>query len=430
VTLTARHCRTLLVGVAVLLATEYGMDVVWKFRYHGWGDFRAYYSAAWALRQGEDLYDGAALNRVWAEVGDPKLKPDTHGYVYPPLFALLLQPATLLSVHTAARVWLVFNAVFWLLGVLLLTRVLEWSPSDLPFWLLLFVALRFEPALWTLSAGQLNIVVFCLVVAGLYGLKRECPKCAGFHLALAGALKLTPFVLVAYLLLRRRYRPVLWTLAFSGLFLAIGIAVVGIEPHLAFVTRILPFLGEGSASPYNQSLAGWALRLSHAVGWGSGRGTATVLVRAIGLVLFALTIYRIRRRELPASAPFDLADVSLCILAVSIASPITWSHHLTWTLLPLAVIFHRLGSRPSSTWQWAAAMGAYAVVGVLDDYYVHPVFSRGPQVLVSSIKLYGLLAMYALVYLIREPVVPLGASDDGVRPEAEEASEMSPEARL
>ena len=48
------------------MAAEFASDALRKARYEGWGDFRSYYTAAHALRQGRDCYDRDAMNEVAA----------------------------------------------------------------------------------------------------------------------------------------------------------------------------------------------------------------------------------------------------------------------------------------------------------------------------------------------------------------------------
>lgn len=397
----------LAVGTAAL-ATEFAADLVWKLRYQGWGDFRSYYAAAWALRMHQDPYDPAALNRVWEQVGDPTLKADTRAYAYPPLFALALQPLTGLRVVQAARLWMVLNAALWVASVLALMRYLGVGPGAPLYWLTLCIAFRFEPARTTLALGQVNILVFVLVLAALAAEKAGRSAASGLALATASMLKLTPAFLVAYLLLRRRYRTVAWTAAGFLALLAAGCAAVGTGPHLTFFTEVLPWLGRGVRNAQNQSLTGLFLRLAGPRGPGGVPSWAVYGARAVGLLLVALVGLALSRSRLrPASvAP---CEVALCIVLVSLISPITWSHHLVWVILPVACVLRdapELLTRPLAAF---AALTAFVLVGLLDDFYVHPLFRSGIPALVSAAKTFGLLAFLAL--LVRQ-VAWRGAQPD------------------
>ncbi|MDQ6764771.1 MAG: DUF2029 domain-containing protein, partial [Verrucomicrobiota bacterium] len=79
------------------------MQAIWQFLTRGVEDFVCFYVPALAMRHGEDIYTAA------------------HGeYIYPPLFAFLLQPLTFFSQSVAASLWSVIT-VFLMFAAFALT---------------------------------------------------------------------------------------------------------------------------------------------------------------------------------------------------------------------------------------------------------------------------------------------------------------------
>jgi len=392
--------------IGATLAAEFMMDVIWKMRYYGWGDFRVYYAAAAALNTGEDIYNIDALSQVWREKGDVDLISYLHHvFPYPPLFAVLLRPLTAVPVIAAARIWLIFCVLLWFIGLALLFAFLELRPKQLHFWLLAFVGLRFEPVLSSLTYGQVNILLYVLVIASLYSLKKDFPVWAGFFLAGAIMLKITPVVLLAYYCLRKCYRVSIWTGVFFLLLLGISCASVGYSAHLKYALEVFPSLSNGFIHSYNQSIMAWFLRLFEAAGWSEQFPLARLLARLTGLGFVFATFWYLWKKPRPMSG-YSPAEISLCILLISLVSPVSWSYHWVWVILPFAVIFRYMADAGFSLSGLVVLLATYAVVGIVDDYYVHPIFRSGPLVLVSSIKLYGLLILYFfLLEIVREEAV-------------------------
>jgi hypothetical protein len=76
--------------------------------------------------------------------------------------------------------------------------------------------------------------------------------------------------------------------------------------------------------------------------------------------------------------------------------PNTTINHLVFLFIPLAVLVERavaLGER----WLVAAIAFAVVLIGAVDDYYMHPGLSGGPQIVLGGIKTYGLVILAALM---------------------------------
>ena len=191
-------------------------------------DVHAYYDAGARLNAGLPLYPAGA---------DPNA---AEFYRYPPLLAIAFRPLALLPFDVAAGIWealvlVAFGATLWRLGV---RRPATW----------LAVGMLGLPIGWTLAIGQAQAVVTLLLTLG-----------NPWAVALAGHLKLFPFLVGLYWLGRRDWRSLGWFAAWT---VGLGLLQLVLEPSntLAFLRLTnLAQVGEvHNFSPYALSPLLWA----------------------------------------------------------------------------------------------------------------------------------------------------------------------------
>jgi Glycosyltransferase family 87 len=157
-------------------------------------DFREFYLAAEAMREGRDIYT----------VG-------VDGYIYPPLLAFLLLPMVPLGLYAATYLWLASNVVLLLASAVLGAQELRrrWSLEADPLLITAAVALALVLDADKLHVefvfGQSNLWMLLAWVLGLRWLDRR-PVAAGMALGLAANLKYLTLAAVPYMIFRRRYR--------------------------------------------------------------------------------------------------------------------------------------------------------------------------------------------------------------------------------
>ena len=163
-------------------------------------------------------------------------------YAYPPFWAVLLRPMTLLPLEAAKNLWLGVNLAALLIATMVLvntfgrTSAIGWA---IPLGIML---IAFPPVTMTLLLGQVNLILLALVVSSLALTQQphasaRAEIAAGWLLGLATAVKLYPGILIVPFVLQRRYRVVAWLVA--G-----GTLTVGVVP----LTENLP-LGRTIAPP-------------------------------------------------------------------------------------------------------------------------------------------------------------------------------------
>jgi Glycosyltransferase family 87 len=246
-------------------------------------DVHAYYAAGARLNAGQPLYP-AGGNADAAEF-----------YRYPPLLAILFRPLALLPFDVAAGIWEVlvvaaFGTTLWRVGV---RRPATW----------LAVGMLGIPIAWALAIGQAQAIVTLLLTLG-----------SPWAAALAGHMKLLPFLVGLYWLGRRDWRSLGW---FIGWSVGLGLVQLVLEPAntQAFLgmTNLEQVGSVHNFSPYALSPLLWAaavvvgvavtLRLGR-TRWGWSAAVALSVLASPRLLTYSLmTLLACLRR--PDAAPQD-----------------------------------------------------------------------------------------------------------------------------
>jgi len=198
------------------------------------------------------------------------------------------------------------------------------------------VSLWLEPVAMTLFFGQINLVLLVLVVGDLALPDRARGK--GIGIGLAAAVKLTPLIFIAYLLLTRRVRAAAVSALTFAATIGLGFALL---PHASAVYWGGQFEQPGS-TPFhllNQSLYGVILRLTHAGHHAHAYWLAAALVT--GLVGLGTAVAASRRGH-------ELLGLVTCAATGLLISPVSWSHHYVYVIPALALAGYgpqRLGYR-------------------------------------------------------------------------------------
>jgi alpha-1,2-mannosyltransferase len=331
----------LLVAVTAVVA----VGQVWYGNRHGFFDMKIYRLAMRWWADGHPLYSFAKPDATQGELG----------FTYPPFAAVLLRPLAWLSVGAAETIFVLVSVAALLISVCWLVRPVA-DRYGQPRWfvvgLALVLASALEPIRETITFGQINLVLFALVLADLLWLGPRGSRLTGIGIGLATAIKLVPGVFILYLLACRRWRAaaVAVDTAVAATLLAVAVA-----PHDSweFWTRQLRHAdGIGNLDYFsNQSLLGLLARLAP-----SGQLPGALWL-AVALPVLGYGLWRAARaaasREGSGSVPAEgsgsvsregsgwgdeVAGLTLAGLAGSLASPVTWHHHLIWFVPALVVL--------------------------------------------------------------------------------------------
>src|SRR6266567_192783 len=275
-------------------------------------------------------------------------------FTYPPFAALLFWPFAQLPVHVGQLVWSLLNLAMLVALTAISIHACRPQWSHQRTWaiaiIVLFPVLRLSPDLLTFDFGQINFLIALLVLVDLTCVikvrSHTLPR--GVLLGIAAALKLTPLIFIAWLLLTRQFRAGATAL---GTFLICSLGTFAITPHswlLYWSNEIFNARRPGNLLYMSdQNLHSALQRMISRPPSPVLLGSLTLLV-AVGGMAVATWAYRM-------SSP--MLGILLCAATGLIVSPVSWSHHYVW-IVPLLAWLVLSPDRPRGGWWWAAGVAA------------------------------------------------------------------------
>jgi alpha-1,2-mannosyltransferase len=307
------------------------------------------------------IYVGAA--RDWlngASLYDYRDGVHNLGATYPPIGPLAFVAFVPMSAECREVLWSAVSlaalaATAWCTSILAgvdRARRLTWS-------LWAFAAATVTIPVWlTLRQGQVNIVLWLLVVADVVAVARRS-RWSGIGIGVATAVKLVPGLFIVWLVLARRGAAAARAVAAAVAATALGWALAPSDSTRYWTQLIFESSRIGQVDdPRNNSLLAVVARSVEPgpVRNGLWLAGAAVIV-TVGLV-----------RGVEAARRDDfLAATAIVGCAATLVSPISWTHHLGFAVLALAAVTTR---RPRP-WAMAALVGVWLVLvdpgGLGDD---------------------------------------------------------------
>lgn len=347
--MTTRRWRPVeiaLVGLIALVGTVYAVAILNAVPPHP--DLDVYLRGARDLAQARPLYDP-----FLHQSGDPALRD---AFIYPPLFAILMLPLLLVPTNVVPVVWLMAMHAALAAAFILVWRRLRASRATVLLALLITVA--FYPLWVDASQAQANLPILLLITLGVLGISDGKSR-AGIWIGFAAALKLTPALLLIWLLVERRFRAAAWVLGGFAGFSAVG-AVVRPVDSLTYARVVAPQLAGGTAYFSNESIAGVVDRFFTSNPYTTPLVTlpwAHSLIVVLALGTLGAWIWMARGMADPLMRALTFLPI------VPLVSALSWEHHLV-ILLPL--VWLTLAVLASRGWPLAeAAAVAVAVLALL-----------------------------------------------------------------
>jgi len=276
-------------------------------------------------------------------------------FLYPPFAAVVLRPLGWVGEQAATRVWLVVSIALGLVAVAAVVRRAGGvrAPAGPMVWVVAAASLWSVPTFLTFRMGQINPLIALLVCLDVVAMSRRS-RWGGIATGIAAALKVTPLVLVAALLLapsrRRDGVRALAAFATSGL----AAAVIMPSETVRFWTKVVFEASDigGARDPFNASLYSLTGLLT------SSAALQRVLWFIAATALVVAIAVRLRRR-------FEDDVVGAVVVVMNLAavvSPLSWVHH-HWFATIAALLWVLRATRP---WQWVVVgLGAIALVDPL-----------------------------------------------------------------
>jgi Glycosyltransferase family 87 len=298
-------------------------------------DFKTYYAIAQLLSAGADPY------------AEDALKPFHLGVTRatdPPTFVLCIKPLAHVAFSYGYWIWTAVSAALLVVALISLS-----SHSNLR-WAFLALGILYPPVLSNIVLGQSKIVILALLVLTMDFAEQEEHGPAGACLALATLLRIFPALLLGYFALKRRWRLLLWTVAWGAVGLALTFALLGPASIIGFLAA-LPALADPRWQT-NENQFGLASVIY--------RNTNSYMLAAIGpAIILALTIKATRGKDDQWSL------LSLWIVTALALLPVLWPYDLVILLIPFACV-----TRNAETISMLFAAVSYWVAGAQTWLYL------------------------------------------------------------
>jgi hypothetical protein len=307
-----------------------------------------------------------------------KNHPLPNGYLYPPLWAVVLEPFVKFGKPGVMLVsWLLNVASIMAFYFLLIAVLKRYNFSTrLAVLITIFFTLVNVPALRTLYYGQVNLhmVNFTLLALALYPRQRFLSALA---LAVAVHLKVSPIIIAFVFLLERDWR---WILYFGiGLALvgAIPVLTDGITPYYDFLRNSQEVIGSRDINFREGSIDAVFLALYNFnfISLAAARIT-TYVVKAFVLGLAFFTMFRNVRNKTFYTGTGEIAlnAMPIMLLMLNLASPLVWEHHGIFLTLPFLILLKKI----NSTSDWLILAFAYTAQFLMPtfDYYPWSILLR------------------------------------------------------
>ena len=354
----ARVAKALVVILITVILVLGSVNAISKSRN---GDFSWYY---WA---GERVFTGADL---YTYVLD--------GYLYPPFFAVVMFPLSLMPRTLAAAIWYAGNVVslVTLFGVtyyLLVNPGRALAPWAGEQWRrmtrgkvdsVLAITFVATAPFWALNLqlGQINVYLWALAVLAVYFDRRGKTLGAGLLLGAVCAIKLAPALIFLYFLFRRRYGVAAVAVSTAALLFLAPAAVTGWGRNAellrewqwrvvrAGMVEDFVYRVEG-----NQSLGAFVYRCCQSFGFCPAEepldvAAAKPVIKFVtaGAVVPLFVLGLLRRRTSPAgsdearAAMVDNLYFSLIVTSAALVSPFAWDAHYVVLVVPFMAAAYAL----------------------------------------------------------------------------------------
>lgn len=211
--------------------------VFFKSPIHDYGNY--YFGSKFAI-QGvniRDIYEPYQFNlKIRNLPGFQDLKFLYNYAVVPPFTLLCYSPFTLTDVYKSKLLFNLLSVIVFSTSLLKLLRHLKIeSPLVLVMPLLLFIPFRNN-----ILFGQTYLLITGLLMAGFVTEEKNKNTTAAIFYALAIALKISPAILLLYLLARKNFKALSMTIVFSAIFFLSSVYFTGWDFMLQYIFDYLP----------------------------------------------------------------------------------------------------------------------------------------------------------------------------------------------
>jgi hypothetical protein len=224
-------CSIFLVAGIILSVLYYSYPV------HDFGNY--YYGSRFATegKNISDIYEPYKFNLAVRELPEMQHEKFLLNYaVVPPFTLFFYAPLTALDVHLSK---FVFNLISVLVFCFFLFKLLEFLNLKNK-WILLLPILVFIPFRNNLLFGQAYLLLTGFIMGGFLAESKNKNLPAAIYYSLAIVLKISPAILLLYLLLRKKFRLLLFTAVISSILFLLPVLITGWNFMLDYLVKSIP----------------------------------------------------------------------------------------------------------------------------------------------------------------------------------------------
>jgi hypothetical protein len=334
-----------LVALTILFLIIFWFQVLPHF--YTWDtDSPSFYTAAKGILKQINIYDQKEFQTLANSLFGRSLV--VYPYLYWPVLAQVYAPLTLLGYPAYSQFILIMNILLLFLSMYLIYSLLELKnrKTNLPLIFLYLTILVNNPLETTLHHGQVNILVFVLILLAGWLLKRDKEYASSFLLCLAVFIKIYPILFLVLFLFQKRYRYLAYSVInFIAIFL-VSVLLFSLDPWVEFVRMGFGNLFYGTKPEFffdynaqwgNCSLNGFISQIF--IKYDISRSYVMPIVLVLLIVCFF--VFKPKIKQLLKSKDLIL-DISFIFPLSLIFSTISWNHHYIIMIFPLNFLFYRI----------------------------------------------------------------------------------------
>ena len=331
----------------IIIVVIYGFLIQTLPFFYTWDtDSPSFYIAAKGILKNINIYN----QQEFQELADSTFGKSmvVFPYLYWPVLAQLLTPLSFLDYSYYFKLSYVINILLTFLTLYLIYSLLELNnrKDNLPIIFLFLTILVNIPLQTTIHHGQVNILVFGVILFSILLLKRNKEYSSSFLLCLAVYLKIYPILFLVLFFFQKKYKYVVYSLInFIAIFLFSSL-LFSLDPWFEFVNMGINNLFYGTKSEFffdysaqwgNCSLNGFLSQIFIK----NNMSRSYVMPIILVLLIACFFLFKSKIKKLLKSKDLNL-ETSIIFTLSLIFSTISWNHHYVIMIFPLVYLFNKI----------------------------------------------------------------------------------------
>ena len=259
-------------------------------------------------------------------------------YFFPPASLPFLYPLSVFPFYISKILWTVLNFTLLFGSIYLILKSFN-KLNIFYFTLLLFLSVNFYPLTFTIRDGQFNVVLLFIFSLGLYAfVQNKFSKFTALAIAIGVISKISPDILLAYALWKRKYKFIFYSLL--GVFFFMILAEIFVQPKINYYyfRNVISKVSDQSngLNWREQSTLALIKKINNKESIEISKTIQSII--SYSVVLFLLGILILLELKNFKSKHNDFINVSILTFIGVTGTGLTWFHQYSITLLSLFVM--------------------------------------------------------------------------------------------